>query len=206
MIRRRWRRQDTEGRGDIPKGMSQRAAMGVFSGAAGSGGTRCCRSAAPRHGGPIFEDACWRPLRPAPSGGAVSGGQSAAGMAQGLNAKGGQGRGGVNPGQEPGAGAWCTCRTGRRGEGAQLLELRDPGTLRHGVLWTWAFVDLNEGGACAIKGRGGTRGLVNAYNICIINMIYVRWMEAGAGPAGAARADQGGYAASEGHHVDLDVR
>ena len=27
----------------------------------------------------------------------------------------------------------------RRGGGAQLLELRDPGTLRHGVLWTWGI-------------------------------------------------------------------
>ena len=45
--------------------------MDVLPGAAGSGAARRCQSAAPRHGGPIFEDADRRPLLSALLGGAV---------------------------------------------------------------------------------------------------------------------------------------
>ena len=60
------------GCGSVLKEMLQRMPMGVFQGAAGSGGTRCCRSAAP-FWGPGFADACWRPLLSALLGGTVCG-------------------------------------------------------------------------------------------------------------------------------------
>ena len=58
--------------GSVSKEMLQRMPMGVLQGAAGSGGTRCCRSAAP-FWGPGFADACWRPLLSALLGGTVCG-------------------------------------------------------------------------------------------------------------------------------------
>ena len=110
--------------------------MGVFSGAAGSGGARCCRSTAPQHGGGAV---CGRLLASfaALLGGAVLAANRPPAVSGGFVCDFVPGNGAA-----PELGRDLNGRRGmdtRRGGGAQLLELRDPGTLRHGVLWTWGI-------------------------------------------------------------------